>query len=128
MPISRKPIPVTIDPFSDFALTLRWLLGPTQQSLAPKDLTDWTALWEIRQQPQDASPIVSISTTPNVQGQVTLGGAAGTIGLAVGRATTAELLAYPLSLGHTLILIDPNGARTTFAFGHVSVTPGNAHP
>jgi hypothetical protein len=74
---------------SDFAFgPVTWSTGAP---VALVNLTGCTATAMVRQVATDSSPLVSISTTPNAQGAIVLGGAAGTVTVVIYRACTLAL-------------------------------------
>lgn len=82
-----------IDQGADFTEQFVWSTGAPASAV---NLTGCTATLAIRQLPTDGSAVVSISTTPNAQGSIVLGGVAGTILVNITRVATALLAAGPL--------------------------------
>jgi hypothetical protein len=121
MPIEN--IDLEIDQYADFVITYFFLASGGS---LPVNLTGYTAQLMIRNTPTDATPIVSISTTPNAQGSIVLGGAAGSVAVSINHATTATLVGNSL-MGHDILLTAPGGQVISFLHGRVFVTAGNAH-
>lgn len=78
----------TIEQGAKFERTLTW-----KDSVgAVRDLTGWTARMMIRRDSYKGAVLVSLTTTPNAQGdQLQLGGAQGTVRMYVSSTTTASL-------------------------------------
>jgi len=90
------------------------------------NLSGWSAQLMIRNAPTDPSPLVSISTTPNLQGLIALGGAAGTIQFQLYHAV------YPAALlvgeqGYTMLLTDTMGNVNPLLIGGAAVYATNVH-
>lgn len=90
--------------------------GPAGAAPTPVDLTGWTATMQIRA--FALSPTVLYDASPDI----TLGGAAGTITLAIPAATTEGFTWW--SGVYDLLLTDPSGGVTRFLSGAVTVSPG----
>lgn len=106
---------------ADFDRTFTWTAYTTTPSTAggepqPVDLTGWTASMQIRAFPLASSVLYDASSN------ITLGGTAGTISLAIPGATTAGFSWW--SGVYDLLLTNPSGAVTRFLSGSVTVSPG----
>lgn len=121
MPVAT--VNISIDQYADFALTFFYTSAGT-----PVNLSGATARMMIRQNPGDATPFVSISTTPNAQGSIVLGGVAGSVAVAINKATTATLAPALGPLPRFDLLIDwPNGTTTDLVSGTVTINVTNTH-
>jgi hypothetical protein len=78
--------PLSIQQGRDFTIAWTWSTGTP---VLPVNLTGCTAALMIRQLATDAAPLCSISTTPNAQGAIVLGGQAGTVLVNIYRVATA---------------------------------------
>lgn len=103
-----------------------------QPNRSPVDLTGATARMMVRVLPADLLPLISITSTNGAQGQLTLGGAFGTVGLNITKAATALLGPQ----GHGLLMskyiydifIDfPNGTSLAIVSGNVNVRLAITH-
>jgi hypothetical protein len=97
--------------------------------VAPVNLTGCTANFVIAVNAQSGN-LISVSTTSNAQGVITLGGVNGTILVALTAAATAILpvggfggisAIYQTALRYQLDLVFPNNYTWPFAMGVVSV-------
>lgn len=124
MPLAN--LNIDIDQYADFfQTTYTWLTGPENGPYVPVDLTGAAAQMMIRQNPGDALPIVSISTTPNAQGYITLGGVTGTIQPVILKAVFPTLPTGALRFD--LFINWPSGKTTDLAGGLSFVTPTSVH-
>jgi hypothetical protein len=88
MPVIRRRL--YVDQGADYARTWLWETGAVG-AVSPVNLTGATATFQVTSPTVPGTPVVSVSTTPNGQGSIVLGGSAGTIALAIDNATTAGL-------------------------------------
>jgi hypothetical protein len=111
------------DQYADFYPTYLWTAAGV-----PVNLTGATARLMVRQNPNDATPMLSISSTPNATGSVVLGGVAGTVQINItkGKATPALSLA-PLPPHYDLLIDWPGGITTELMSGQFVVSPGWTH-
>jgi hypothetical protein len=119
-----KNFDLNLDQFAD-STSYSWTLYAAD-GVTPINLTGATARSMIRTLPADLTPLVSITTTLNSQGLITLGGAAGTVALDVTKAATGLLVAQSVGARASQYLWDmfvdfPNGTSTRILAGNVNV-------
>jgi hypothetical protein len=125
--------PITVYQYSDFVRTYRYLAGPSRAAAAPVDLSGNTVLLEMRIEPTDAAPIISVSTTPNAQGSISLlsGPLASypyRIAVTIHRAALLTLPPGPWPpVGYAVLITDTSSLQRTFLTGPVTVIAGYAH-
>jgi hypothetical protein len=73
---------------ADFQFQATWSTGAP---VLPVSLVGCTAICMIRQLPTDSGALLSITTVPNAQGAIVLGGASGTVLVNIYRAATLLL-------------------------------------
>lgn len=117
-----QPFPVNADlafaATSDFlSSTWTWLPSPG----APVDLTGYTAVAIVFANFDDVAPLVSVTDVLSTDGQVLLGGIAGTVQLSLTHASTAVLPSDPLRW--TLRLTAPDATQTVLLTGTVHRSP-----
>jgi hypothetical protein len=95
-----------------FALQLTWKAG---SPVAAVDLTDYTARMMIRNHPEAADALLSLTEADGI----TLGGAAGTILITLTATQTATLPAR--ALVYDIELVSPAGVVTNIARGEMAV-------
>lgn len=125
--------PLIVYQYSGFARTFRYLTGPSRAAAVPFDLTGSSVLMEFRVEPTDASPLISVSTTANAQGAITL--LSGPLASFPYRISVlinpAALLGLPVQpwppVGYAMLVTDSLGVRRTFLTGPVAVIAGYAH-
>lgn len=105
---------------------------PVPPGATPVDLTGATARLMIRSHPADATPVVSLTTTLTAQGQLTLGGALGTVSLNITKAATALLTssvrgALKSRYRHQLFVDFPDGTTLPLLSGNVNVELAVTH-
>lgn len=120
---------IALDQYADAALTpWLWQTGPVNGVYTPVDLTGCSARMMIRVSDTDTTPIVSLTTTPNAQGSIVLGGTAGTIAVTINKAVFTQ--ATPLTSGKyrwSLFIDFPNGTSTPVLEGNVYVGSNPTH-
>jgi hypothetical protein len=121
MPVGS--IDLLIDQYADCTATFLW---SKRADGSPVDVSGYTAQLMLRNNPPDPTPLVSISTTPNAQGSLTLGGVLGTVDVLILHGTTAILPGNAM-LGLDLILLAPTGQIVDLVHGRAFVTAGNVH-
>ena len=105
---------IVIEQGADFSYNVTW----NDQTGAPVNLTGYSAAMMVRNSYNDASPILSLTSAG---GQITLGGAAGTIAISASNTLTAAL---PASNGfYDLELTSAGGTITRLMQGKVTITP-----
>jgi hypothetical protein len=112
MPIARLRIP--IDQAGDFARTYVWQSG-APGSVAPVDLSAASGARLLIFASSPSSTIVSISTTPNAEGSIVLGGPLGSVAIVINKATTTTIL--PGAYAFQLWIDWANGTSTLFLSG-----------
>ena len=103
-----------------------WWQGPDNEPVTPVDLTGCTAALHIFVDATDATAAVAVSTIPNANGDIALGGEAGTILVTLSQAARALLTLNRITFGlyqYTCYITFPGGQRTCFARGAVDVFP-----
>ena len=85
----------------------------------PIDLTNWSALLQVRKTYSNETTIIELSTA---NGRITLGGTAGTIDLLIEDEDTALLV--PDTYEYDLLLSAPDGSKDRLVEGKCVVTPG----
>lgn len=123
-----------LDADCGFSETFQWyqddgalVVDGAVESGTPVDLTGATAQLMIRSLPTDASPLVSISTTPSSSGSIVLGGALGTIVVAIA-ASALTAFVGGLQAGYDLLIFWPTGASPTkLLSGSAFVAPTYTH-
>ncbi len=84
---------IYVDQFADFtSQTFTYIAAGV-----PVDFSGSTARMMFRLNPADAAPLVSLTTTPSASGQITLGGALGTVVFNISKAATATLFAASIN-------------------------------
>ncbi len=108
-----------LDAACGFAETFTWyqqgavVIDGAVASGTPMDLSGASsAQLMIRQNATDASPLVSISTTPNASGSILLGGSAGTIAVSI-KAAALAAFAGGLQARYDLLVFWSSGASPT---------------
>lgn len=125
--------PLTVYQYSNFARTFRYLTGPSRAAAVPFNLTGSSVLMEFRIEPTDSAPLISVSTTANAQGVISLQSgplASYPYRIAVTVNPTALLLLPPAPwppVGYAILITDLLGVRRTFLTGPVNVIAGYAH-
>lgn len=99
---------------ADFGRRFTWRDGDSR----PKDLTDATAMLQVRQSPGDAEPLLALDETDGL----TLGGTAGTIDVAIAADTAADFDWSRAIYDLRITLAD--GSVTTLLEGGVFVDRG----
>lgn len=94
--------------------TLTW----KDAAATPVDLTGYQAMMQVR---RDVDSAVLIELSSDVEGGITLGGAAGTIERVMTDEQTAEL--PPCAALYDLLLIPPNGEDTYLLAGAFLIEP-----
>ena len=87
---------LTIEQGVVFSQLIQW----KDKNGTPVDLTGYTAKFQIRSSPDDATPIVSLTSSSGI----TLGGANGTIAISISDAATAV---YTFTKAHYDLLLTP---------------------
>lgn len=64
---------LTIDQGADWAWTIRWKVGSTQRSAAPKDITGYFARMQIRRTYSSENPMLSLTSQPVITERMTYG-------------------------------------------------------
>lgn len=123
---------LNLDQGADTNLTFVWLQS-TNPALPPSpvDIAGFTAECMVRIQPSDPSPLISVSTTPNSQGQIILGGVNGTVQLQITNAATSSLpqgLNFVSSYYYSIVLISSLNVRTVLVAGACSVNSAVTYP
>lgn len=113
-----------LDTYCDSFVQFTWTAGG-----APVNFTGAAARLMIRNQPTDAAPLISISTTPNTSGSIALGGSAGTIGVTVTKLATSTVNPTNTTLlaQYDLLIDWANGTTTKFASGTAYIGPTDTH-
>lgn len=98
-----------------FEQTITWKAG---QPAAPVDITGCTARMHARERLDEATPLLTMTTE---NGAITLGGAAGTIALAL---TATETAAITWTRGvYDLEIVYPDGRVRRLLTGKITVSP-----
>lgn len=125
MPIYETRLP--LDAGADFSSVFIWSSGtpPT-----PVDYSGATARMMVRSTPNDAAPIISISSTPNDSGQINLGvvdgvATAGAVQIIITKLATSSFAVT--TAGYDLFIDWPNGTSTEFLRGTVHVNLAFTH-
>lgn len=106
---------ITIEQGATFKKTITWKDGDG----TPKDLTGFTARMQVRASHDSTTKLIDISSTG---GEITLGGAAGTIVIVIPKDTTAALSAPVLGVWD-LELEDSANFVTRLVEGQARITP-----
>jgi hypothetical protein len=108
---------------ADFTATWVWQTSPNPPTVAgtPVDLTDYSATAIIYGNLDDASPLVTLTTTVSASGVIVLGGVLGTVQVQLTHAATQSLPSTPLRW--TLRLVAPDGTQIVFLTGAVRRSP-----
>lgn len=118
-----------VDQYADYSQFVIWTAGGVAVNYAGA-----TASLEIRQNPTDATPLLTVTTTPSASGYIVFGPTstlpAGAVQINLSHAATASLSppvppAQPPR--YTLLITWPNGFVQAFATGQVVVFAGNNH-
>lgn len=124
---------INADQGADVDYTFQYLQQPANPLAQPTvvDVTSYTAECMVRRVPSDVTPLISISTVPNAQGSITMGGTAGTAAIAIfGSAMLTLPLGFALSytFNWQLLLISPSGVRIALVGGPMVVTATPTYP
>lgn len=108
---------------ADFNVTWAWETSPNPPTVAgtPIDLTGYSATAIVYANLDDASPLVTLTTTPSASGVVVLGGTLGTIQVQLTHAATQSLPSTPLRW--TLRVVAPDGTQIVLLVGAVRRSP-----
>jgi hypothetical protein len=98
--------------------TITWVCS--SPTVVPVDLTDYTAYMSVATAKGATTFLASVSTTPNTQGSIVLGGAAGTILVDIDGETTLNFTAS--SYVWDLFLVNPSGLSQMTFTGKIKVT------
>ena len=110
--------PLKIEQGTDFSDLTYWKTGETLETVAPVNLTGWTARMHIRS--SIASPTVLKELTTE-SGGIVLGGVLGSIEIVMTNAETSAIT-WPSGL-YDLELVSPSGKVRRHYYGSVSVSP-----
>ena len=94
---------LVIEQFNTFRQHLTWNSSVNSVSI-PINLTGYIASMQLRTNIEDSLPIISLTNVANSQGQIILGGIAGTIEIYINNITTATMASsgsYDLDLTAT---------------------------
>lgn len=116
---------IFLDQYVDFWRTDTWYAGRDAQSTVPVDLTGSMARLMIRAKPTDASPVLSISSTPSASGVLLMGGSTGQIEINITKTATASLASG--TYRYDLFVDFPGGYTLAFMSGYVFVRATNTH-
>lgn len=109
---------ITIEQGADWKLELVWETGSPS---VPRDLTGYTARFQVATRHSAESPLVERTEAAGIA----LGGAAGTIVITLTETQTAALPA--LKAVWDLILVSPSGEDTRLLEGKATITPEVPH-
>ena len=115
-----------LDAATDFAETFTWyqqganVTGGIVTAGNPVNLSNATARLMVRQNPTDAAPLISLTTTETSSGGITLGGSAGTVVVIITKAALAGILAGTVAL-YDLFIDWANGTSTKFLSGRAFI-------
>jgi hypothetical protein len=122
MPV--KEFALEIDQGADFnPPPFQWLQLGTVPPPAIVNITGYTAVAYFGRQPSHVSPLITISTTPNAQGVITIDGANGLVYLSINAATTATLPLLGGALAWSLWLTSSVPVTTVLVSGELTVWP-----
>jgi uncharacterized iron-regulated membrane protein len=124
---------INADQGADVDYTFTYQQQPANPLAQPTivNVAGYTAECMVRRVPADAAPLISVSTTANAQGVIVMGGALGTVALAIyGTAMLALPMGFALTYTFTyqLLLISPSGVRIPLVGGPMIVTATPTYP
>ena len=108
---------IVVEQGATFRLPVAW----KNENQTPVDITGYSAAMQIRQKPDSAQALVSLTHTLTAAGQIVLGGAQGTIEIVIKHTATSQI--PPGDWVYDLELTNPSGDVTRLIMGSAKVTP-----